>query len=95
VLTFQFVGLLVLPVRGEAAAFMHIERGDDNQHEEPERGMEHIAAELAGSGVVGRPCEAGQRADAQHIERDGRDSVVSTKAMTTQSGFEQSPGRVI
>ena len=39
---FRLLGLLVLPIRGEAAWFVHIEHGDDNQHHEPERGMEAI-----------------------------------------------------
>jgi hypothetical protein len=57
----------MLPVRGEAAGFVHVEHGDDNQHEEPEGRMEDITAELAGSGIVGRPREAGQRADARQV----------------------------
>jgi hypothetical protein len=46
---------------------VHIEHGDDNQHHEPERGMEDIAAKSAGSGVIGRPCEAGDTALAQIV----------------------------
>jgi len=40
----RLLGLLVLPIRGEAAWFVHIEHGDDNQHHEPERGMEDVGA---------------------------------------------------
>jgi hypothetical protein len=47
---------------------VHIQHGDDNQHKKPERRMEDIAAESAGSGVVGCPCEAGQGADAGHVK---------------------------
>jgi hypothetical protein len=81
----QFVGLLVVPARGEAAEFVHIEHGDDNQHEEPERGMEDIAAELAGSCVVGRPARPASVLTLGMLSsRTARDSVV----------LEQSPGRV-
>jgi hypothetical protein len=48
---------------------VHIEHGDDNQHKETERGMEDITAKSAGSGVVGRPCKAGQGADAGHMQQ--------------------------
>jgi hypothetical protein len=51
---------------GEAASFVHIEHGDDNQHHEPERGMEDITAKSAGSGVIGRPIGADPPAAAVH-----------------------------
>jgi hypothetical protein len=48
---------------------VHIEHGDDNQHHEPERGMEDITAKSASSGVIGCSCKAGQGADAGHMHQ--------------------------